>query len=204
MSKTRIIIAIPDAGPLISLAKADALDLLLVFKDRVKIVITDVVHHEVTHNPVDYPDATKIRDFLSRHSDQVLVEKTTYGDLVLFRMQNDPGWDFPPDAGELSIQSYVVNLVDRPPGPPVLVITEDQWFEKHSGTTPGNIHLVSTSAYLKALYKMFNIQSAGVVLKKLFNMGRANYEIDRPATKIKPDTDWTLEIDEESGSSLRS
>ena len=39
----RIEIIIVDAGPLISLARADALELLLIFKDEVRLVITDFV-----------------------------------------------------------------------------------------------------------------------------------------------------------------
>ena len=44
----RIEIVIADAGPLISLARADALETLLVFKDNVSLVITDFVEFEVT------------------------------------------------------------------------------------------------------------------------------------------------------------
>ena len=41
-------IVIADAGPLISLARADALETLLVFKDNVSLGITDFVEFEVT------------------------------------------------------------------------------------------------------------------------------------------------------------
>ena len=46
----RIEIVIADAGPLISLARADALETLLVFKDNVSLVITDFVEFEVTRH----------------------------------------------------------------------------------------------------------------------------------------------------------
>ena len=53
-------IVIPDAGPLISLAKGGHLDLLLLFKPEVRILIADAVAHEVTRFAAKYPDAAVI------------------------------------------------------------------------------------------------------------------------------------------------
>jgi hypothetical protein len=47
--KQKIRIFIPDAGPLISLAMGDALDLFLLLSADVRLIITDVVNYEVTH-----------------------------------------------------------------------------------------------------------------------------------------------------------
>ena len=57
MSTRAINVVIPDAGPLISLAKGGHLDLLLLFSPEVRILIADVVDHEVTRFADKYPDA---------------------------------------------------------------------------------------------------------------------------------------------------
>lgn len=51
----QIKVVIPDAGPLISLSIVDALDVLLVFRETVRIVITDFVEFEVTRYLADAP-----------------------------------------------------------------------------------------------------------------------------------------------------
>ena len=42
-AKKTIRVVLPDSGPLISLARASALDLLLTFREGIRIVLTDVV-----------------------------------------------------------------------------------------------------------------------------------------------------------------
>jgi len=46
-AKRPIRLVIPDTGPLISLAAGDALDLLLLAREDVRIVLTDMVEFEV-------------------------------------------------------------------------------------------------------------------------------------------------------------
>jgi len=66
-------IVLPDTGPLISLALGNALDLLLLVSDDVRLVLTDVVEFEATHRADRYADATAIRSFLSAHADRVEI-----------------------------------------------------------------------------------------------------------------------------------
>lgn len=47
--KKTIQVVLPDAGPLISLALGNALDLLLLASNDVRLVLTDVVEFETTH-----------------------------------------------------------------------------------------------------------------------------------------------------------
>ena len=56
------LILLPDAGPLITLAYADALDLLL--KPGWRVAIVDMVFHELTRQPS--PTSQKLRDWVQR------------------------------------------------------------------------------------------------------------------------------------------
>lgn len=62
------IVLLPDAGPLITLAYADALDILL--KPGWPLNMVDMVLHEVTRNAT--PTSEKIRAWITRHSIPVL------------------------------------------------------------------------------------------------------------------------------------
>jgi len=71
MLKKQIRIFIPDAGPLISLAMGDALDLLLLLSTDVRLILTDVVNYEATHRSEELDDAKKLKDFLAVHADRL-------------------------------------------------------------------------------------------------------------------------------------
>jgi hypothetical protein len=61
MTKRRVVLVVPDAGPLISLGKADKLDILL--RLRLPIYIVDQVYHEATHEH-RFADARRIERFV--------------------------------------------------------------------------------------------------------------------------------------------
>ena len=81
--KRPVRIVLPDAGPLISLALGNALDLLLLAADDARLVVTDVVEFEATHRSDQYADAVIIRNFLREHAQRVEVLPTTIGTLAL-------------------------------------------------------------------------------------------------------------------------
>ena len=81
--KKRIRIFIPDAGPLISLAMGDALDLLLLMSEDVRVILTDVVNYEATHRSDDLDDAKILKDFLHVNADRIEIESTFFGTLAL-------------------------------------------------------------------------------------------------------------------------
>ncbi len=137
---------IADSGPLISLAKADALDLLLIFKEGIQIVLTDVVYHEVTSERDRFPDAAKIYQFLSKHP-EIMVENTTYGEAVLFKIRMDPGYELPLDAGEVSISSYDVHASKS------ILIFEDKWF-LDEGRFKSQTKLLSTKSFIQAAFDL--------------------------------------------------
>jgi hypothetical protein len=74
---TRVIIVVPDAGPLISLARAERLDLLTAL--GLPVYIMDQVRWEATHNR-EKPDAVAIAKFIETNSGMVHIETTETGE----------------------------------------------------------------------------------------------------------------------------
>ncbi len=196
-AKAAIRIALPDSGPLISLACADALGLLLSFQDDVRIVLTDVVDFEVTHRSDDLPDARAIKQFIGDNRDRIEVIATTVGSLALedVKRKQESGQLalLPRDIGELSITSFVIAMRTVNPGTPTLVIIEDDWFESNTYALPGNIHLLSTSAWLDGLEQMKVIESAANLRARIQAVRpnfRAEYLLDQEAMKVVEGTAW--------------
>lgn len=190
-------VVLPDSGPLISLACADALDLLLSFHERVRIVLTDVVEFEATHRSDDLPDAAAIRQFIERNRDRIEVMPTTVGSLALEdirrrRLEGQPA-GLPRDIGELSITSFVIAMRTANPGDPTLVILEDDWFESNTYALPGNLHLLSTSAWLDGLEQLKVIESAAEMRARIQAVRpsfRSGHLLDQEAMKIVEGTAW--------------
>lgn len=173
----RIEIVVADAGPLISLARGDALDLLLIFKDEVRLVITDFVEFEVTRNRDKHPDAQVICDFITRYAGMIEIQETSIGkalkQLVQMRELFEKNEQFrqmmisnkteptpiPKDSGELSIVSFANEMITSPPGQPILILAEDDFFLHSGAAIPGNAHLLSTRAFLDTLHKLGKIPS---------------------------------------------
>ena len=89
-------VLLPDAGPLITLAYADALDLLL--KPGWRVTIVDMVFHELTRQPS--PTRQKLCDWVQHHAIDLLPTQ------VLAQHQLAPP-DAPPrkaHLGEFAIQ----------------------------------------------------------------------------------------------------
>lgn len=195
--KKRIRIFIPDAGPLISLAMGDALDLLLLLSADVRLILTDVVNHEVTHRSDDLDDAKKLKDFLSVNADRIEIESTFFGKLALEdltrKKERGESATLPRDAGEISINSLIISLRTFNPGEPTLVLMEDSWFEAMIYALPGNVHLLSTSAWLDGLQELGLIQSAAEIRLRIQAKKpsiKLLASLDRAAEKISAGTEW--------------
>ena len=190
-------VVLPDTGPLISLALGNALGLLLLVADDVRLVITDVVEFEATHRADRYADAAAIQSFLSSHADRVEILPTTIGTLALGDLKRralaGEQVSLPRDLGELSITSFVISLRSINPGDPMLVIVEDDWFAANAYSVPGNVHLLSTSAWLDGLESLGLIASAAAVRARI-QAERPNFKsdllIDQEAGKIVEGTEW--------------
>lgn len=166
-------IVFPNAGPLITLAKLGLLD-LLVFKEDIRIVLTDYVEFEVTRRRHEHVDAMRIHAFVVANAGRIEIHETSIGKSYeqLFaakeRLANDPelaeqlgvDLEMPEDPGEMSIIQYLRDLIARPPGTPVLVIAEDDYFLREVSPVPGNAHVVSTRAFVNALHRVANLKES--------------------------------------------
>lgn len=211
---TPIKIVLPDAGPLITLAQADALDTLLVFDpNTVQLVITDMVEFEVTRHRTAHEDAQRIADFIQANAGRIVIEATSFGKMAIVAAntheryaQSQQVRDFyatnsmpapaplAPNSGELSINSYVTELIGQPPGPPCLVIAEDAFFLRSTpGALPGNAHIISTTVLLEKIEELDPRIKAREVLdaaRRYAGRDPNPERVDMPAGKIQPETSW--------------
>lgn len=212
MEKIRIVL--PDTGPLITLAHANALELLLAFDaEQVQLVVTDMVEFEATRLRSTHEDAQRIAKFIEKNAGRIVIEKTTFGQSAISAARQYEryaesqqirdyfaanGWPppaaVPPNTGELSINSYVASLIGQPPGPPCLVIAEDDFFLRSTpGALPGNAHIISTAALLAKLEELNPKLKARDVLdaaKHYKGRDPNRTAVDQPAQKIKGGSDW--------------
>lgn len=119
---------VPDTGPLIHLAQADALHLLHAIGGRV--VIADMVAIEATQDP-SKPGARVIADWIEAghqpgSNAPVLVASTEIGELFLKARRSDPDIR-PRNAGELAILEWLGSYVDHSDhsGHAVLIVYEN-------------------------------------------------------------------------------
>ena len=198
MSKKQPIqLFVPDTGPLISLALGNALDLLLLAADDVRIVLTDIVEFEATQASERFQDAKTIREFIAKHADRIDVIPTTIGRMALSdlvrRREAGEAASLPKDVGELSITNFVISLRTVNPGEPMLVLIEDEWFAANAYSLPGNVHVVSTSAWLDGLELCGSIPSAAVVRARIQAARphfREDFLVDKEAEKVPSGTEW--------------
>lgn len=207
---TAIRIVVPDTGPLITLAKLQALDTLLVFKPSVRIVITDYVAFEATRRRNELPDAKAIHAFLRDNAGRIEIEKTTGGSnyMQLVKLQEQLATNPalatqlgisltpPSDPGEMTIIEYVRSLVDKPPGTPALIIAEDDYLLRDVVPLPGNAHVISTRAFLDALPLIAELSAKPKLwgsVKRFREDHNAAATVDRAAAKIP--TTWTEAVD---------
>lgn len=205
----KIKIVLPDTGPLITLAHANALELLLAFDaDQVQLVVTDMVEFEATRLRSTHEDAQRIANFIEKNAGRIVIEKTNFGQSAISAARQHEryaesqqirdyfaanGWPpppaVPPNTGELSINSYVAGLIGQPPGPPCLVIAEDDFFLRSTpGALPGNAHIISTAALLAKLEELNPKLKARDVLdaaKHYKGRDPNRTEVDQPAQKIQ-------------------
>ena len=160
------------------MARANVLETLLVFKDDIRLVITDFVEFEVTRNRDKHLDAQRICKFLTRNVGIVEIQETSIGKTMkqMFQMRQlfDENEKFrrmmiinktepppiPKDIGELSIVSFANALIKNPPEVPVLILAEDDFFLHSGAIAPGNAHILSTRAFLQTLCELGVIPDA--------------------------------------------
>lgn len=157
---------LPDAGPLITLAYAQSLDLL--FKPGWPVCIVDMVLEEVTRNQT--PTSLAIADWAKVNNLQVLPTKTL---AHLKRLEAGAGASpRKSNLGELAIQEAMNDFALIDPPPTGVFLFEDHKIARTSFLLPAQCRKVSTRAFLIFLEQKGWLDSAADVERKAIVNGR--------------------------------
>ena len=161
------VVLLPDAGPLITLAYADSLDLL--FRPGWSVALVDMVLHEVTRNQT--PTSEKLARWAETHKLPVLptrisqrFQQNLSANVVAPRKSN---------LGELAIQEAMNDFALALPPKTGVFLFEDHKIARASFLVPGNCRKVSTRAFLLFLEQKGWLASATEIERKAIQAGRA-------------------------------
>lgn len=160
------IVLLPDAGPLITLAYADALDLL--FKPGWPIVLVDMVLHEVTRNQT--PISEKLAQWAA--AGQVSRRATRSFQHYQQRLAANPAAARTTNLGELAIQETMNDFALDQPQQRGVFLFEDHKIARASFLLPDNCRKISTRAYLLFLEQQGWLESAADIERRAIQAGR--------------------------------
>jgi len=169
------VVLLPDAGPLITLAYADALDLL--FKPGWSVALVDMVLHEVTRNQT--PTSETLTRWVQVH--QLPVIPTKIHD---HHSQARSSNLIPPrklNLGELAIQESMNNFALEMPPKTGVFLFEDNRIARASFVLPDNCRKVSTRAFLIFLEQKGWLASAIDIERQAIQAGRTFSNLRFPA-----------------------
>ena len=186
-----VAVIIPDASPLLTLARIDRLDLLTTFEVRIQIV--DQVAYEVTkpeHDPTG-----KIAEFLKRNSNQFQIVETAVGTGFKMMKQRDPSTRSS-NLGEAAVNEYALRLrrTNSPKFVPMILFEDPDVLELLISRLAG-IYLLNTTAWL------FGLHEEGVLPEAMELIDNINAHrhtpmqlIDRDARTKKLRSTWRRRI----------
>lgn len=157
---------LPDAGPLITLAYADALDLL--FRPGWKVELVDMVVHEVTRN--ETPTSEKLARWVQKH--QVSILPTTVYRHYQQAQAKDGSTLKKAHLGELAIQESMNGFALAETPKTGVFLFEDHKIARASFLLPDNCRKVSTRAYLLFLEQKGWLDSAAAIERRAILAGR--------------------------------
>lgn len=173
MSHSTVII-LPDAGPLITLAYAGALDLLL--KPGWTVCIVDMVLEEVTRNAT--PTSKEIGNWVEQHKLSVLPTRTyrSYQEMLA----RHPEKQRKANLGELAVQEVMHDLALSEPDTVGVFLFEDHKIARASFLLPDNCRKISTRAWLLFLEGRGFIPSAMDIERAAITNGRLFSQVRFP------------------------
>ncbi len=161
------VVLLPDAGPLITLAYADSLDLL--FRPGWSVALVDMVLHEVTRNQT--PTSEKLARWAETHKLPVLPTRISQR-----FQQNPPANVVAPgksNLGELAIQEAMNDFALALPPKTGVFLFEDHKIARASFLVPDNCRKASTRAFLLFLEQKGWLALATEIERKAIQAGRA-------------------------------
>ena len=161
------VVLLPDAGPLITLAYADALDLL--FRVGWTVALVDMVLHEVTRNQT--PTSRALATWVQ--TNQIPVLPTKIHAHHQQNLQTNPAAPRKSNLGELAIQETMNNFaLEQPPRTGVFLF-EDHKIARAGFILPDHCRKVSTRAFLLFLEQRGLLASAAEIERRAVQAGRA-------------------------------
>jgi hypothetical protein len=169
------LVLLPDAGPLITLAYADALELL--FKPGWRVGVVDMVVHEVTRNQT--PTSEKLAKWIQ------LSAITVFQTQTFARYRTELGLTSTPaqrksNLGELAIQETVNQFALQQPPQSAVLLFEDHRIARSSFFLPTDCLKISTRAFLTFLEQTGRIESAIQIERRAVQAGRAFSQLRFP------------------------
>jgi hypothetical protein len=139
---------IPDSGPLFSLAAANLLPLLAKFR----VGITDVVRDETINRGLAASpsvEAQRLLAYYNQNSFNIQTFQTQVGINLSSLKAKHPDYRAPPNLGELSIQSLLIDLQMSDPDSNPVILFEDCWFLGNVAALAKPCLLLSTQVFLE-------------------------------------------------------
>lgn len=167
MSAIKDVVLLPDAGPFITLAYADSLDLL--FRPGWSVAIVDMVLNEVTRNAT--PTSQKLAAWVLLNKLPVLKTK-----IFTHYQQTSATQSLPvrkSNLGELAIQESMNGFALETPPKTGVFLFEDHKIARVSFVLPENCRKVSTRAFLMFLEQKGWLVSAAEIERQAIYAGRA-------------------------------
>ena len=164
------IVLLPDAGPLITLAYADALDML--FRPGWSVALVDMVLYEVTRNQT--PTSEKLAQWAQAH--QLPILPTRIHERYQLALSSSSVAPRKSNLGELAIQESMNNFALEDPPKTGVFLFEDHKIARASFIVPDNCRKVSTRAFLLFLEQkgwLASATSATDIERKAIQAGRA-------------------------------
>ena len=166
MSAPSDVVLLPDAGPLITLAYAGALDVL--FNPGWSVMLVDMVLHEVTRNRT--PTSEKLAQWAEFKQLPIQTTRTfqhyhrALGGSVAASKSN---------LGELAIQEAMNEFALEQPPKSYVFLFEDHKIARTSFLVPDNCRKISTRAFLIFLEQKGWLESAAEIERRAVQAGRA-------------------------------
>jgi hypothetical protein len=159
-------VLLPDAGPFITLAYADALDLL--FKPGWPIVLVDMVLHELTRSPT--PTSEKLARWVADNKLSIRTTRTfQHHQQTLLAT---PAAARTANLGELAIQETMNDFALNQPQKTGVFLFEDHKIARASFLVPDNCRKISTRAFLLFLEQQGWLASAAEIERRAILAGR--------------------------------
>ena len=157
---------LPDAGPLITLAYAEALDIL--FKPGWTVMLVDMVLHEISRTQT--PTSNRLAEWAAGNQIPVLPTKTFARFQQACAANAAPGRR---NLGELAVQETMNEFALMVPPRMGVFLFEDHRIARTSFLIPDTCRKISTRAFLIFLEQKGWIASASEIERRAVQAGRA-------------------------------